>query len=417
MNSEEITPGDIYKQLKLDYAELNANSFQGKMQDYINAKKPIVACTDDFFPELFEAMQLPFYFVVRQGLEGAFHIGKGAEAVDGYDEFNGAGTLCSLQKAAAYLLVKGMLPKPSAILMTSTSCDAQTAVNELMSNYKPWSDVPKISVDASFEKDDVSMEYLGKQWMQMVPFLEKTTGHKFDLGRFREVCEESNKQTQLLFDFQELRRAVPSPIRAEWGFIAYMAVRWAACGKPTGTEWLERLYAETSQRVKDKKGIDGVTEKIRYTWFDILPCWSDKLFPRLEKDYGAVNLMDLYGYCAPWPSIDTSTLESIFYTLAKRFLIGNPMTRQIFALSTVYGGDAVSIAQNFKCDVVIMPGHVGHKDGAASHKIVKDMFREIGVPFFIVGCDVFDERYMDPEVVYQKISTFFETSGFTRLNG
>ncbi|MEI7485183.1 MAG: 2-hydroxyacyl-CoA dehydratase family protein [Ignavibacteriota bacterium] len=414
MNTEiKVEEVDIYKELKTEFGGLGANSFQGKMQDYVKSGTPIVACTDDFFPELFEAMDLPFYFVVRQGLESAFHAGRGPEAVDGYDEFNGASTLCSLQKASAYLLVKDLLPKPAAIVMTSTSCDAQTAVNELMSNYGPWAEVPRISVDASFEKDEASMEYLGKQWIQTIPFLEKATGKKFDLGKFKEVCEESNKQTQLLFDFQELRRAVPSPIRAEWGFIAYMGCRWSACGRQEGTEWMQRLYDATAQRVKEKKGIDGVTEKIRYTWFDILPCWSDKLFPRLEQEFGAVNLMDLYGYCAPWPSIDTSSLESIFTSMAKRFLIGNPMTRQIFALSTVYGGDAVNIAKNFKCDAVIMPGHVGHKDGAASHKIVKDMFRELGIPFFVIGCDVFDERYMDPEVVYQKISAFFETSGLT----
>lgn len=412
MNTNPIDqPVDVYKQLKLDFANLSANSFQGKMTEYVKAGTPIVACNDDFFPELFAALDLPYYFTVRQGLEGAFHVGKGPEAVDGYNELGGAGTLCSLQKAAAYLLAKGLLPKPAAIVMTFTSCDGQTALNEQMSNYKSWVAAPKLSMDASFEKDEASMVYLGKQWMEVIPFLEKATGRKLDWDRFKEVCEESNKQCELMFEFQELRRVRPSPIRAEWGFIAYMGARWAACGKSEGTAWLERLLAATEQRVKDKKGIDGVTEKIRYSWFDILPCWSDKLFPRLEQTFGAVNLVDLFGYNAPWPVIDTSTKESIFTSLAKRFLIGNPMTRQIFALSSVYGGDAVHIAKTFKCDAMIMPSHVGHKDGAASHKIVKDMFRDLGIPFLVVGCDVFDERYMTPDVVFDKIAAFFEASG------
>jgi hypothetical protein len=41
------------------------------------------------------------------------------------------------------------------------------------------------------------------------------------------------------------------------------------------------------------------------------------------------------------------------------------------------------------------------------------MLRQIGVPFLIVGCDLFDERYMPADAVYQKIATFFETSGLT----
>ena len=88
--------------------------------------------------------------------------------------------------------MKGMLPKPTAILMASTSCDAQTAVNELMSNYRPWADVPRISVDASFEKDEASMAYLGRQLMDCIPFIEKATRRKLDLDRLRDVCEESN---------------------------------------------------------------------------------------------------------------------------------------------------------------------------------------------------------------------------------
>ncbi len=407
-------PADAYAQLKSEFGSMTAASFQGRMAEYVASGTPIVAGTDDFFPELFTAMEVPFYFVVRQGLELAFHVGKGPEAVDGYNELGGSSSLCSLQKAAAYLLMKGRLPKPSAIVMTSTSCDGQTAVNEMMANYAPWSDVPKMSFDASFEKDEASMEYLGKQWMRFIPLVEKATGRKFDLDRLKEVCEESNRQTRLLFDFQELRRAVPSPVRAEWGFLAYMAARWSGCGRPLATAWLQRLFDTTERRVRDGKGIDGVEEKIRYAWFDILPCWSDQLFPRLERELGAVNLMDLYGYSAPWPVIDTSTLETIFTSFAKRFLIGNPMTRQIFALSTVYGGDAVHIAKNFKCDAILMPSHVGHKDGAASHRVVHDLFREIGVPFLVVGCDVFDERYMTSDVVFNKIEAFFDTSGLRR---
>jgi benzoyl-CoA reductase subunit B len=414
MNNEIVQEQpDLLKQLKKDFSVLNANSFQGRLDEYKSNGTPVVAGTDDFFPELFTAMETPFYFMVRQGLEYGFHAGRGPELVDGYNDLSGSSSLCSLQKSAAYLLMTGQLIKPAAVVMTSTSCDGQNAVNELMSNFDRWADVPKISFDASFEKDEASMAYLGRQWMNFIPLLEKISGKKLDLDRLREVCEESNRQSMLCFELQELRRARPSPIRADWGFIAYMVARWSTCGRPEGTDWLQRLFDYTEQRVKNNQGIDGVPEKIRYAWFDILPTWSEKLFPVLEQKYKAVNLMDLYGYAAPWPVIDTSSLETIFISFAKRFLIGNPMTRQIFALSDVYGGDAVHIARNFSCDAMIMPSHVGHKDGSASHRIVKDMFREIGIPFLVVGCDVFDERYMTADVVINKIGTFFETTGLT----
>ena len=84
---------DVYTQLKLDFAALTAKSFQARLNEFVENQTPIVACNDDFFPELFTAMELPSYFSVRQGLEGAFHIGKGPEAVDGYSELGGSNSL------------------------------------------------------------------------------------------------------------------------------------------------------------------------------------------------------------------------------------------------------------------------------------------------------------------------------------
>ncbi len=84
---------DVYTQLKLDFAALTAKSFQARLNAFVENKTPIVACNDDFFPELFTAMELPYYFSVRQGLEGAFHIGKGPKAVDGYSELGGSSSL------------------------------------------------------------------------------------------------------------------------------------------------------------------------------------------------------------------------------------------------------------------------------------------------------------------------------------
>ena len=57
---------------------------------------------------------------------------------------------------------------------------------------------PRISVDASFEKDEASMAYLGRLWMDCIPFIEKATWRKLDLDRLRDVCEESNKQCGLI---------------------------------------------------------------------------------------------------------------------------------------------------------------------------------------------------------------------------
>ena len=162
--------------------------------------------------------------------------------------------------------------------------------------------------------------------------------------------------------------------------------------------------------MKEKKGIEGVNEKIRFLWYDVQPSWGAKLFPRLQKELGAVCLMNYYSF-ANWTPIDTSSMESMLTSVARKYLMGTPMTRQAMHSADVYCEDIIRICKDFKCDAMIMPCHVGHRDTNAYHKLAKDACRENGIPFLFLGCDVWDERYMTPAVVFDRIATFFSAIG------
>ena len=155
----------------------------------------------------------------------------------------------------------------------------------------------------------------------------------------------------------------------------------------------------------------GVTERIRLLWFDVLPIWAYKLFPRLEQEFGAVSVMDMQAFNPPYTIIDTSSEMSMLRSFARRHLNDNPMIRQVMATMDMYCGDIVRIVKDFKIDVVILPLHTGHKDINAAAKIVSDLCRDIGVPFLSLGCDLFDEQYMTVDEVMEKISRFFHAMG------
>jgi hypothetical protein len=404
-------PAATFGQLMAEIKDLNQKYNYDPVLNAVRNKQPLMASTDEFLPEVCVALDLPYYFTPKIGADVCGGRKDAAQIIDAANGLGLDGMTCDLHKVGMYLLQTGKLPVPTLILTGNAPCDGCATVGEMMLNYKPWANLPRFSLDCPYSKDPESMAYIARQMKAAVAFLQEATGRTLDMDRLKKVYEESNKQCQLMFDIQELRRSKPCPLDWPWGMNTWRVGRQIMCGNPIGTDWLQRLYALALQQVRNKKGVEGVTEKIRYTWFDAAPVFGNIVFPRLEKDLGAVYVVDLYGFTPPLTPIDTTNLDTICGSLAQRYMVETPMTRSAMSTSDVYCNDIVRLVREFSLDAVVMPGHVGHKDQSASREIVKETCRNIGVPFFFLGCDCFDARPMPPDKVYDKMSTFFEVLG------
>ena len=67
--------------------------------------------------------------------------------------------------------------------------------------------------------------------------------------------------------------------------------------------------------------------------------------------------------------------------------------------------------KDYKIDCVIWPGHMGHKDGSASIGMMREVCRDLEVPFLTLGLDLFDARYMNVDEMKDKLSQFFSAMG------
>jgi hypothetical protein len=110
--------------------------------------------------------------------------------------------------------------------------------------------------------------------------------------------------------------------------------------------------------------------------------------------------------------IDTSSEETIYYDLAKRNLVDAPMIRQARGTAENFAEDIRRIVKDYRVDVVIWPGHMGHKDGAATVGIMRETCRDLDIPFLHIGLDLFDKRYTSIDEVKDKVVTFLEGHGF-----
>jgi hypothetical protein len=113
----------------------------------------------------------------------------------------------------------------------------------------------------------------------------------------------------------------------------------------------------------------------------------------------------------PYTLVDTSSEDALWRGLAKRNLFDTPMIRQARGTVENFVSDIERSVKDFSIDCVIWPGHMGHKDSAASVSVMREACSEIGVPFLHLGVDQFDRRYTPIDEIKNKISQFFDAMG------
>jgi hypothetical protein len=99
--------------------------------------------------------------------------------------------------------------------------------------------------------------------------------------------------------------------------------------------------------------------------------------------------------------------------LARRNMAEVPMIRQARGTVDVMLEDITRITQDYSCDCVIFPGHVGHKDQSASIGFLREVCRDLKIPLLMLTVDNFDPRYTPMDVVQHQISEFFDARGLS----
>jgi benzoyl-CoA reductase/2-hydroxyglutaryl-CoA dehydratase subunit BcrC/BadD/HgdB len=375
----------------------------------VEEDKPFIASYFACAPEIYTAMNLPWYTFLTPAFTGAISEPVLEAEIDASEKLFGK-DFCTILRIAGYYIEQDLAPIPTAIIALLHPCDGTTVLHQIIQTNEEWRNVPMFAADPPYWEDERSIDYYAGELKRMVSFLEEHTGHRLDMDRLQEAIKESNKQYELWMEYNELRRAVPCPHGYGVGMQAFGVAESFIVGAPKGTEWFKVLLADAEKLVREGKG-KVANERIRLLWFDVVSLgWCFDLFPWLEEEWGAVIVMDMFGY-TPYTLIDTSTEDSMFKGLAKRALFDVPMVRQARGVADNFLSDIRQIVKDYKIDCVVWPGHMGHKDGAAAIGMMRDTCREIGVPFLHIGLDLFDKRYTTVEEIKDKFSKFFTAMG------
>jgi len=301
----------------------------------------------------------------------------------------------------------GLLPLPTAYLGVTEPCDGIIGVHEALRTHPEWRNVPSFGIDVPYWSDDFSIDYVAGEIKRMVEFVSKHTGKTLDINRLREVITESNEHYRLWQEYNDLRRCKPSPHNYLLPQSCFLMTNFEGRGarstrRGSGTWW----PTPSGGCGRTSRGAEPENPGAL-----VRPA-ADLLQPDRAVDGAGVGVsvvMDMVSYC-PYTLIDTSPRTAC----SGAWPSVSPWTRDD-PPGPGAGGQ--------------LPGrHQPHRAGlpdrlrdlawayrpqgrAASVSLMRELCRELNVPFLQIGMDQFDKRYTSPDLIKERISHFFTATG------
>ena len=318
-------------------------------------------------------------------------------------------SMCGIDKAQLGCAILGEYGvKPDAFVHATVPCDSACIAYPIMERIF---NCPTFTLDCPFHHDDRGYRYLAGQMDAFVAFMEKLTGLKWDADRydrFKAIMEESNKAYSALVKLTELRKRKPCPLPGR----TLVLNELVACmsGSPACTAMLE-TQLQMGEMLADM-GMSASKcpeEKYRVCLMQNM-LWSNTgIMDWMEKTYGAITVMDGFGYQSGILFDDMDDWERIKYVAAMKML-NTPMIHGATGPTEYWLRIIDDMYADYSVNVSIFMGHVGCKHTWASGKIVTDMIQEkYGLPTLYVDVDAIDPRYKSNDELRAQLAEYMES--------
>jgi len=311
---------------------------------------------------------------------------------------------CSTDRFIVGATLKGELPTNSFFVTSSSPCDGTRIAYPILQKIL---DCPMLFLDAPFRNDRESVRYYAGQLKdQLIPFVEKHTGRKFDIDRFREVIVESNKAYELLVDAGETYRVKPAPHHGMLRAVPYQLFMTGA-GRPRTTETLSLFCEDLTRRVREGRTEGPFPEKHRVMWVHVPPTYDFELFSWMEEKLGATLVVSSLSSTSVLDPIDPSSLETMLEGLAWQ---GLDMTMSFMRYeSAAFIDFTLNAYDQYGCDCIITTQHVGCQSICGARGLIREACREREIPLLFIEFDYNDDRVLAREQMRSQIEDFFNT--------
>jgi bcr-type benzoyl-CoA reductase subunit B len=295
----------------------------------------------------------------------------------------------------------GRLPRPDLLFCCNNICQTVLYWYKELSHY--W-DVPLIAFDTPYNFKDIQendIRYMVSQFEEMIPQLEKISGHKFSDKRFKKIIGLGSEASLTWGRVLATMKHSPAPMTIFDAFV-HMAPVVSLRGLPVSLDYYRILLEELEDRIE--KGIGAITkEKKRLMWDNIavwfkLRDWS-LLFAERGFNFVAAT------YTNAWAeTIHYLNPESPFESMARAYslvILNNNMDHRLKLMERMirdYRIDGLVILSLRSCK----PYSVGQYD------IRRLLGERLGVKTLVIEADMTDFRTFSEEQIRTRLEAFFE---------
>jgi len=309
---------------------------------------------------------------------------------------------CTSQKGTMGMTLDGLF-KFDAIVTPTAPCDNTYASYPF---FKYHENIPLISPDLPFLKEEKSYYYYGEQIRLALEELGRVIGQKPDYEKLKKHLEIENRIYKMQLEIFELKKATPCPVENMFNPMSAAATIFLS-GRPEKEQFYNNMLEISKRRYKNKKHHAG-EEKIRSIWPYMIIFFDLALCEWLDRELGMSILLDIFNYNFADP-IDTSNLDSMLYGMAKKSMEA-PMVKQSAEFYYPFIEECVRLAKEFSADCFIFTSHIGCKQFGSIPQILREALRdEVGIPMLLIDVDVGDARFASEKVLREKIKMFAQT--------
>ncbi|RJX28379.1 MAG: 2-hydroxyacyl-CoA dehydratase [Desulfarculus sp.] len=306
-------------------------------------------------------------------------------------------------------IMYGRLPQPKAILHCNQPCDNSVAQGTVLAESYP--DTEMFILDNPYTDDEAGVQFCAEQLREGFKYLERMTGQKLDLDRFRQVMKNSARAYELIYQINEYKKAVPCPIPTSVILRTTSGAFYGLTGTGGLVQWLEKHLADAKMRYE--KGIGGFRqEKLRVVWNLSWPVFDYSVYDWMEEAFGAIAVAyhSAEPFYQPPPDLDYS--KASFEVLLRELALRNnnhAMGRQGRGHMMTFVDDSLKWCREFKADAGIFAGHWQCQANWAAAQLTKEkLMEELGIPMLVMVVDQLDPRVVSAEQMASRMEPFLE---------
>jgi benzoyl-CoA reductase/2-hydroxyglutaryl-CoA dehydratase subunit BcrC/BadD/HgdB len=298
----------------------------------------------------------------------------------------------------AYDGIEGV-PKPDVLVYNTNQC---RDVQDWFSWYSRELNVPALGVFTHRNIGEIKEHHLQNivhQMKDMIPTLEKISGQKFDIDRFREVLALSKKCTEMWKKVLETNTALPAPMSFFDGTI-HMGPAVVLRGSSQAVEYYEVLLQELEERIANREGAVE-DEKYRLYW-EGMPIWG-KLRSLAEFFIGLRTSVIASTYCNSW-IFDSFDPAHPFLSMARAY------TEIFIVRDENYKEKYIEdMVQKFRIDGILFhdaktcPNNSNNRYGMPER-----LEKKLNIPALTINGDLNDLRCYSEEQAKTNIEAFIE---------